>query len=52
LALGEGAFYRIVGYEEEGGARGGPDDCAADAPVDAVEAAAGCEAGGGLEARF
>jgi len=52
LALGEGAFYRVVGYEEEGGAGRGPDDCAADAPVDAVEAAAGCEAGGGLETRF
>jgi hypothetical protein len=48
----EGSFYGVVGYEEEGCAGGGTNDCAADAPVYAVEASAGGKAGAGLEARF
>ena len=42
----------VVGREEERGARGRPDDCAADTGVDAAEAAGAREAGGGLEACF
>jgi hypothetical protein len=45
-------FYRIVGYEEEGCAWGGPDDRGADTAVDASEAAAGGEACGRLKAGF
>lgn len=49
---GESAFEGVVGYEEEGCARGGTDDGGAHASVDAGEAAGGGEAGGGLEAGF
>ena len=49
---GEGALYAVVGYEEEGGAGGGAEEGAADAFVDAAEAAGLEEAGGGLEAGF
>ena len=42
----------VVGREEERGAWGRPDDCAADTGVDAAEAAGAREAGGGLEACF
>ena len=42
----------VVGDEEEGCARGGADDGAADAAVDAGEAARGREAARGLEAGF
>lgn len=45
-------LHALVGDEEQGGARGGADDGAADAIVDSAEAAAGPEAGGGLEAGF
>jgi hypothetical protein len=40
----EETFDAIVGYEEEGGSRGGPDDGGADAAVDSGETAGGEEA--------
>ena len=52
LGRREGALYRVVGYEEEGCARGGADDRAAYAPVYACEAARGSKARAGLEAGF
>lgn len=45
-------FYAVVGYEEEGCAGGGSDNCAADAPVYTGETAARGEARRGLQARF
>jgi hypothetical protein len=45
-------LHALVGDEEQGGAGRGADDGAADAIVDSAEAAAGPEAGGGLEAGF
>jgi hypothetical protein len=45
-------FYRVVSYEEEGCAGGGPDNCAADAPVYAIEASTSGETRAGLETRF
>lgn len=41
---GERSLHAIVGDEEEGGTWGGADDRAADATVDAAEAAGGEEA--------
>lgn len=46
------SFDRVVGYEEEGGTRGGTHDCAAYAAVYAIETAGCGEAGRGLEAGF
>lgn len=49
---GEGAFEAVVGYEEEGGAWSGADDCGSDACVDAAKTASGEEARGGLKTSF
>lgn len=45
-------LHALVSDEEQGGARRGADDGAADAIVDSAETAGGPEAGGGLEAGF
>jgi hypothetical protein len=47
---GEVALHGVVGDEEESCAGGGADNGAADAAIDAGEAARGREAGRGLEA--
>lgn len=46
--VGERALDAVVGYEEEGCAWGGADDCASNAGVDAFESAGCEEAGAGL----
>jgi len=46
------ALEAVVADEEEGGAWGGAYEGGANAFVDAAETAGGCEARGGLEARF
>lgn len=50
LARRQLSLDALVGDEEKGGARGGAYDGGADARIDAFEAAAGEEAGGGLQA--
>ena len=52
VGLAEVSFDAVVGYEEQGGAGGGADNCGTDACVDAFETAGLEEAGAGLETRF